>query len=237
MAIYCPKGDCAVTISSITATSAYFKLVFSASSSSDATRYVKLWLGTSLYDTIERTTSSTTVTFSTTISGLKANTTYTWTAMLGWYKEDGTQDDLSEHKVSGSFTTLETKLDMEKWSWEKSNGEATTSMTKKAYQVLHGNRDPSEFSHYVWNDLVAKAAEMRSQKGYTWDTDYGNYPTASGCKVSAGETLSAKKYNGVRYNIGSVRATGISNVSPGDQITGYHIERLTDVINNIIDKP
>lgn len=110
-------------------------------------------------------------------------------------------------------------------------------MTKNAYQILLGNRAADDFSHYVWNDLVTKVNEMRGKKGYSWDTANGTYPTASGCKVSAGETLSAKKYNGVRYNIGSVRSVGIYDVSAGDKLTGYHITRLTDVLNDIIENP
>lgn len=171
--------------------------------------------------------------FSRTISGLTPGTTYIWEATLGYQNASGgiTWLSLSDN---GSFKTKSDSVSLTPWSWDSSNGEATTAMTKNAYEMLMGNTAVGDFSHYVWNDLVSKVDAMRSAKGYSWDTAEGKYPSASGCKASSGETLSAKKYNGVRYNIGSVMSTDIFDVSPGDEVTGYHIVHLTDVLNDII---
>lgn len=127
------------------------------------------------------------------------------------------------------------QVSVDPWSWTASNGSASAAQTRNAYAILNGTRAADDFSHLVWNDLVDKVMEMRAAKGYTWDRDSNLYPTQSGCKVSAREALSARKYNGVRYNIGSVRATGIFDVSPGDGMTGYHIARLAEVLNEIIN--
>lgn len=234
MAIWCPQDDCKVTISSVTQSSAKFTLVFYATATSNLTRYVKLWVDGDLYKTIKKTTTSTTVTFSTTISGLSAGTPYDWTAMLGYYDSGGTAHDLSAHEVSGSFTTLSAVLNVDPWSWTSSNGEATTTMTKNAYNVVQGTMSADNFSHYVWNDLVDKVMEVRAAKGYTWDSNGGT--TQSGAKVVSGETLSAKKFNSLKYNIGTMRGT-FADVSPGDEILGSYFTRLTDVLNDIIANP
>ena len=134
----------------------------------------------------------------------------------------------------GSFTTDTATVPIEPWSWTSSNGEATRTQTQNAYKVLTGDLEASNFSHYVWNDLVAKVLEMREAKGHTWDTGGGQYLSASRCRVAAGDSLSAEIYNAVRYNIGSELSTGIYDQDPGDEITGYKIDHLTEVLNEII---
>lgn len=168
--------------------------------------------------------------FDQTITGLTPGTRYDWEAQLGY--EDSAGDTWLSLYDSGYFITAERAI--EPWSWTYSNGSASASQTRRAYNVLMGTAAADQFSHLVWNDLVDKVAEMREARGYAWDRAGTTYPSASGCKVSAGETLSARKYNGVRYNIGSVFSTGISDQSPGDPITGYKIYHLTDILNRII---
>ena len=75
---------------------------------------------------------------------------------------------------------------------------------------------------------------MREAYGLFWTTDSGRFPSASGCKVSAGDTLTAEIYNAAKTNIGSIQSTGIQDVDPGDEITGYHVLHISDVLNDII---
>lgn len=126
-------------------------------------------------------------------------------------------------------------LDVALWSWTSSNGAASAAQTRNAYSVLEGSLPTENFSYKVWNDIVDKASEVRSAKGYTWDTVSGKYFSVSGCKVSQGDSLTAKKYNSVRYNIGSMKGTGITDRSRGDVIYGTYIVTLTDVLNDIIN--
>lgn len=196
-------------------------------------RYVKLTIdGDGTYQIRSSASGGSTSIFSRVISGLDPGTKYTWEAQLG-YDSGGNIIWLDVYD-SGSFVTTGGSLNVDPWSWTSSNGEATAVMTRNAYSVINGEMTADNFSHYVWNDLVAKTLEMRQAKGYSWDTANGKYPTASGCRVSAGETLSASKYNGVRYNIGSVLSTGVTDRSPGDIITGNLFTKLTDTLNEII---
>lgn len=167
------------------------------------------------------------------VSGLTPNTTYTFEAQLGYYT-GSTASWLSLY-ADGDFTTDPDVLPVDKWSWNASNGSASAAATQNAYKVLKGTLSADNFSYSVWNDLVDKVVEVRSAKGYGWDSVSGKYFTAANCKVSSGDTLSAQIYNSVKYNIGSVRATGILDVSAGDEIKGNLITTLTDVINEIID--
>ena len=171
--------------------------------------------------------------FDETISDLVPGTRYEWEAQLGY--DDGTGITWLDIYDSGSFTTDDPAVYVSHWSWSESNGSASTSQTVRAYNVLMGNVTADQFAHEVWNDLVDKVVEVREALGYSWDRAGGDYPSASGCKMNAGDRLTADAYNGVRYNIGSVFSTGISDQSPGDPITGYKIYHLTDILNRIID--
>lgn len=167
------------------------------------------------------------------VTGLDPDTTYTFEAQLGYYT-GSTASWLSLY-ADGSFTTEPEVIAVDKWSWTSSNGSATATQTRYAYEVCQGERTADNFSYKVWNDLVDKANEVRTARGYYWDTANGKYLSVANCKVSSGEDLSAEVYNSVRYNLGSIIAVGFADVSPGDEVTGYHFTRLAEVINLIID--
>ena len=167
------------------------------------------------------------------VSGLAPNTNYTVSAQLGFYT--GSTPTWLSLYAEGSFRTAAAAPEVDYWSWTASNGAATAAQTRNAYSILQGDLPADNFSHNVWNDLVNKAAEVRTARGYSWDTVSGKYYSVANCKVSAGNVLTAKVYNSVRYNLGSIIAVGFADVSPGDELTGYHIARLAEVINLIID--
>ena len=192
--------------------------------------YVQLWVSgrtvNSAYYTMSAN-SDKTVTL--TVTGLSADTQYEVIAFLRTTAMD--PSPVAESQSLGVWTK---QLPVEPWTWTGSNGQATAAQTRNAYSILQGTREPNDFSHYVWNDLVDKVVEMRQAVGYSWTTDTGRFPSASGCKVSSGETMSALKYNALKTNVGSIRSTGIPDVSVGDEITGYMIVHITDVLNDII---
>lgn len=175
--------------------------------------------------------------FTYTISGLSPDTDYVVnvgydTDHSNGYTNMGSQTFTTDPDPSSGAS------DIDPWSWTASNGSATAAQTKAAYNVLMGTATVENFSHKVWNDFVDKVAEVNlavSEYGDDWSIGGGNYIPKDECYVSAGDTLSAEIYNSVRYNIGSLVSTGITNVSPGDEITGYHIIRLAERLNDYIN--
>lgn len=172
------------------------------------------------------TTVSTTSAFSRTVTGLAPNTSYTVNAA-------GVIGTVSD-QWAGAQTFTTKAIGVTPWSWTASNGSATAEQTRNAYAILQGTRSADDFSHLVWNDLVDKVEEMRTALGGIWDTVGGQYLTASACKAAAGDTLRAAAYNSLKVNVGSIQSTGIQDVAPGDEITGYHITHVVDVLNQII---
>lgn len=222
------------SFSNVTQTSALFRATFSGGDSAfGGWRYVELVItGDDTYLIRSSSSGGSSSSFSKTISGLSPSSSYRWTATLGYDTGSGIQWlTLTD---SGILYTESAGLGIQPWFWTKSNGEATTVMTQNAYDVLNGRLPASNFSHYVWNDLVDKVNEMRRAKGYTWDTAYGKYPTYSGCKLYAGDSLSAKIFNAVKYNVGSINPT-FADVSSGDIIYGKYFTILTEKLNQIIE--
>lgn len=218
---------------SVTENSAWFWASYTGGDASYTDyRFVRLVVGSRTYTVTSTAAGGSSSYFQYTVTGLSSNTTYSWTATLGFLNNGsimwtGVTD-------SGTLTT-QSSITATPWSWSSSNGTATAYQTQRFYQVLLGNiQTDGNFHAEVWNDLVDKAAEVVVQAGYAWDTNGGAYYSASGCKVSAGQTLSARKYNSVRYNLGSIISTGITDRSANDEILGYHIDRLTQIINQII---
>lgn len=192
--------------------------------------YAQLWVSgktvNSAYYTMSAN-SDKTVTL--TVTGLSADTQYEVIAFLRTTAMD--PSPVAESQSLGVWTE---QLPVEPWTWTGSNGQATATQTRNAYSILQGTRAPNDFSHYVWNDLVDKISETRRAKGYSWTTDSGRLLSEDACKVYAGDTMSALQYNSIKTNIGSLLSTGIPDVSVGDEITGYMIVHLTDVLNQII---
>lgn len=165
------------------------------------------------------------------IYGLSPGTTYAWTATIAW----GTNSSsLSAWAVLTGEVTTEAATEL--WSWETSNGTATDKETQCAYSILNGDISVDEgLSHKVWNDFVDKVMTVRANFGDgTWDTVNGTYLSYAACKVEAGDRLSADLYNSVKVQIGSISATDIPDVKPGDRLTGYHIVHIAEVLNDII---
>ena len=142
---------------------------------------------------------------------------------------DGSDGDLiirAEGKID------ETEITVPKWSWKVSNGDATDEQTAKAYDALIHNGPTKDFSHEVWNDMVAVVREILYQTDDKWD---GKYATPNQTKMGADKTLTATRFNSLLYNIDSRYDTGLKEVSPGDVVKASYFLTLAECINDWID--
>ena len=168
--------------------------------------------------------------FTWTSTGLRAGTTYTvavYTATDPWGDEEF-------QAISGPRTATTAKVSIPAWSWTSSNGSATAAQTQNAYAILQGTRSADDFSHLVWNDLVDKIAQVRNSRqdiAVDWDNAYA---TKTNTKASAGNTLSAVRYNSICYNINNMKGVSVPYVSSGDVIYGANIISLVNTLNAII---
>lgn len=159
-----------------------------------------------------------------TFKGLNAGTAYDISVSItapGW----GYTVDLEE--------TAETDaISIAPWSWSNSNGSASASQTKAAYSAIKNQGNLSDFSYLVWNDMVDKVKEILRAKGFYWNELYASY---NDTRMTSGDReLTAKRFNSLRYNIGSRYPTGINTVYSGDTIYGWYFTTLTDCMNNWI---
>lgn len=127
-----------------------------------------------------------------------------------------------------------TETSVEPWSWYTSNGSASNSQTWAANEATISLTSVKNFSYLVWNDMVDKVKEILDATGNTWDT---YYDTMANTKMtSSDKTLTAKRFNSLRYNIGSHYSTGIEEVEKGNVVYGWYFQRLVGRMNLWIDK-
>jgi len=142
---------------------------------------------------------------------------------------------LYSNTVSGSTTFCITPPSgISKWTWSGSNGNASASVTSAAYNSLYKGGKCSDFSYLVWNDMCDKVKEILDSISTTWSTYYGL--TLVQTKMSASDkTLTAARFNSLRYNIGSRYSTGIDEVKKGDTVYASYFITLATKINGWID--
>lgn len=136
---------------------------------------------------------------------------------------------------SGETTTVT------KWDWFGVNGDAWAEETTAAYNAITNKTATTNFSRYVWNDMVAKVYDIAMASTKYWDSDYAfHYETLMSQKPYE---LTAVKFNSLRNNIelvgnyvGLGYRTGIGVVAPGDVVRGEFFITLTNYMNACIDK-
>ena len=149
---------------------------------------------------------------------------------------------LYDDSVAGSFTIYVKRYSgggssgIPLWSWSTSNGDASDKQTALAYQALTGHGPITDFSHLVWNDLCNKIAEVQDYAiGNYWATDGAGGLTLSETRMDADDrTLTADRFNSMKYNIGRNYSTGIADVEPGDPVLGSYFIKITDKLNDWI---
>ena len=130
-------------------------------------------------------------------------------------------------KYDGSVT-------IQPWTWDYKNGPyATARQTTTARDALRNRGKTTDFAYEVWNDLIAKAREVRG----VWLTDGGNYLDYYDIRITpyGDKTLTANMFNSLKYNIeyGGYDA-GFPDVQKGDRVKGSYFFALTDKLNEHI---
>jgi hypothetical protein len=110
------------------------------------------------------------------------------------------------------------------WDWAISNGSASAEQTQTASNATASKGYVRDFSYLVWNDMVDKAKEILDAIGETWDSGYASYEATR--MTSSDRKLTAKRFNSLRYNIGSRYSTGIAEVEKGDIVYGSYFRTL-----------
>ena len=162
-----------------------------------------------------------------TIRGLKSNTIYVVNVRA--YNSYGE----SEY-AGGRYVNTEPKP--LHWSWDSSNGEATTTATQTAYEAITKKGLLSDFNYKVWNDMCTKVSNVRlfAEVG-AWDTTGGGL-TISETKMNANDkTLTATRFNSLKYQIGSHVPTGIGDKVAGNIVYGSYFVTLMEKLNAWID--
>ena len=159
--------------------------------------------------------------FSKTYKNLSPNTRYAINVRV-----DGSWLDADE------FTT--DKPAISKWSWSSSNGTASAAQTKAAYDALINRGPLSDFSYRVWNDMCGKVIEIENALGQTWSTKYAQYADTK--MTTSDKSLTAKRFNSLRYNIGRSYSTGINEVASGDTVYAWYFTTLARCMNEWIDQ-
>lgn len=139
-------------------------------------------------------------------------------------------------------TTPISKIQITKWSWSASNGNATAAQTSAAYTAITTRGSTGNFSYLVWNDLCDKAMEAFSAVDKDWQTTDSStgrslLSLANTKMTSTNKILTADRFNALRFNIGarSSLSTGINYVNTGDVVYGNYFTKLTDSLNQYID--
>lgn len=162
--------------------------------------------------------------------------------------------------VDGSYTIYRTFSELKNitvqthqsapsaWDWLSSNGNASSGQTQDAgYAVGYagfGGGLCSEFHHLVWNDLVNKVHEFMVYTGAnTWTIQTAMYDFPAGTTFETmlqnatmtqyDRTLTARKFNIVRYCIGNMNSTELDDREIGEYVYGWQILRLTERLNGI----
>ncbi len=228
-----------VSVQSVTTTSIVLNVIISVSSGTVHTTYE--YSGGSDSGTATGNSTSSDQNWVKTLSGLTPGTTYTITV------------DLVDSNTGRILQTVTLNATTEKdgqavtlWSWSASNGSASASQTQAARDAVAGHGAVEDFSHLVWNDMVDKVAEMRNAAGLSpvWNP---TYLTQSNTKMSSTDkTMTAARYNSLRYNIGLYKSFADSADSlinydsvvavknPGDDVIGSDFLDLMTGLNAAI---
>lgn len=172
------------------------------------------------YSTVDKNYTASTTHMKKTFSGLSADTEYACNVKV--------DDDW----IGAQYFTTDSAISVEEWSWTSSNGNASASQTKVAYNAVANKGSIDNFSYLVWNDMVDKVYEILDAIGDSWSAKYASYTLTK--MSSADKLLTAKRFNSLKHNIELRHSTGIGEVSNGDTVYGWYFRTLANCINSWI---
>lgn len=119
------------------------------------------------------------------------------------------------------------------WDWNISNGSATASQTKAAYEAITNNGYLSDFSYKVWNDMVNKVNNAVTDRSGSWNTTYGTL--AETLMTTSDKAMTAKRFNALWWNLGQYVSTGLSSARvKGEVVMGNYFVLMAAAINKAI---
>lgn len=77
--------------------------------------------------------------------------------------------------------------------------------------------------------MCAKVKEYLDNSGKYWNERFDYYDNTK--MSSSDKTLTAKRFNSLRYNIGVHQSTGINEVKTGDKVYGSYFITMMNVLN------
>lgn len=143
--------------------------------------------------------------------------------------------------------------DFKYFSWEEPIGEATTIQLQMAYNAILTAGKTTEFSRFVWNDMVELLYQALTQSKLGWDSTYGSADETKIPELYG--TLTARRFNAMTINIdqlinyswrweinthvlgylGRPRFYGIAEKKDkGDLVYGWYLMELARVLNVFI---
>jgi hypothetical protein len=192
--------------------------------SSSATGYWNSTTGATSYDVLLRRGTTTIVNTSTTatsrsFSGLLDSSTHTLTVTPR--NSSGTGGNQSVN-----FTTLSPYTRPSNWYWN------TTELN-----AMNGQGAFSTLTATRWNAFLDRVElfinYFNGLYGHSVPSVVSTANGGQNCKVSSGGILYAAKFNHVRFAIGSMNSTGLTDYSPGQIVYGWYFIRLQDRLNEI----
>ena len=172
-----------------------------------------------------------------TFSGLQASTQYGIYCEIYHGSEflKGLQGYVTTSSESGGGT-----VSIAKWSWTASNGSASADETNASYLAVRNKTEITNFSYLVWNDMVDKVNETLTAFNDEWYTTYGSLANTK--MTATDRTLTAKRFNALRYNIENCYYagddtevdTGIGKVKPGEDVLGSYFTKMMSTLNSCI---
>lgn len=163
-------------------------------------------------------------------------------------------------------TSITIPLKITAWNWNISNGSASALQTQAAYDALISKGETRNFSYEVWNDFINKVRTFLTYLNMS-DVSIGesvyDYPSTTtysqllrGAEMNnteaSGKRMTAKRFNIVRYVIGSScpnssfndgsnsiathqADTGSWDMKPGEIVKGQYFLDLAAYANKMIE--
>lgn len=125
-----------------------------------------------------------------------------------------------------SYNIWTDSINVDTWSWTSSTARS------KAYSALTSNGSTGNFSYSVWNEMCDKVKEVLDATGGSWDSTYASLSATK--MTSSSKTLTAKRFNSLRYNIQKnvyVNASTVPAATTGDIVYGSYFTYLMTRVN------